>query len=163
MPNLSAGIQDLLTAMAASRPAQAYQALGNEMNTGLGAMVGMARTRRLPRIGPEGRLIFDVDENSPPMAMGDTLFAPPTMSERSLAHENIHQKQSQQYGFAYPLLSALGGYGGPLEREALLKTRDVGSDPNDAIADKFALDDTRSAERDSKLQQLLYRMYRGVR
>lgn len=152
--------------------AQLYQSAGNEMNTGLGALAGLAMTRKLPNVDENGRLIFEAgaDSQSPPMAMGDTLIVPTlaSTSERSLAHEAVHQQQSHDYGFAYPLLSALGGRLGPLEQEALKST--IGTGPKspdgqtstDDLADKLELEDTQAAEDEGgPLMRALYALYKA--
>jgi len=139
---------------------------GHAFNTGLGGLAAALKTRSLPSgfsvENGDPRITFTGEEGMPPMAMGDVLVQPEGgMSDRSLAHENVHRDQSRDLGFAYPAISALGGYAGPLEHEALKKTMGVGDNPDDDIADRFALQDAEKASMDSKLQNILYRMYYG--
>ena len=135
---------------------------GHEFNTGLGALYGLATTRKLPIHDPEGRMVFEGAEGLPPRAIGDVLIKPEgDLSERTEAHENVHRGQSQELGFAYPFYSLMGGSLGPLEYEALKKTRGIGSNPDDDIADRFEMMDAEKKSMEPGLSNLLYRMYYG--
>ena len=139
---------------------------GHAFNTGLGGLAAALKTRSLPSgfsvENGDPRITFTGKEGMPPMAMGDVLVQPEGgMTDRSLAHENVHQGQSKDLGFGYAPLSMLGGYAGPLEHEALKQTMGTGGNPDDDIADRFALQDAEKASMDSKLQNILYRMYYG--
>lgn len=143
-----------------------YENPGHEFNTGLGITAGVLKQAlsgqmpSAPRLDASGRFHMTAPEGSPPMAMGDVLMTPPEgISERSLAHENVHQGQSKDLGFLYPLMSALGGRQGPLEYEALQKTRGVGDNPNDELADKLERMDLEQASNRPGLLNLLYRYY----
>jgi len=139
---------------------------GHAFNTGLGGLAAALKTLSLPSgfsvENGDPRITFTGEEGMPPMAMGDVLVQPEGgMSDRSLAHENVHRDQSRDLGFAYPAISALGGYAGPLEHEALAKTSNVGDKIEDKWADGFAFDDAQNASMNSQLQNILYRMYYG--
>ncbi len=99
----------------------ALQGAGHEFNSGLGAMIGMARTRSLPKHLPGGQMLFTGgDPNQPPQAMGDTLIAPSeaALTPRTLAHEGRHRGQSKDDGWSYLAKSLMGGAYGPYEEEA---------------------------------------------
>ena len=139
---------------------------GHAFNTAVGGVAGMIDTRSLPKRyemkDGDPRWIFEGREGQPPKAMGDVLIEPPDgMSERSVAHEDVHRDQSRDLGFGYLPLSGLGGYTGPLEHEALAKTSNVGDKIEDKWADGFAFNDAQNASMNSQLQNILYRMYYG--
>jgi hypothetical protein len=105
----------------AERLVKAFTGAGHEFNSGLGALVGMAQTRSLPKHEAGGVMRFTGgDPNSPPRAMGDALIAPSegSLTPRTRAHEGKHREQSKRDSWLYLLKSALGGGEGPYEEEA---------------------------------------------
>ena len=113
-------------------------AIGSGTLSALGRLIGTVKSRgKLPRIGPDGQILYDTGEDSTPFAMGDAVMGPANMSERSLRHETKHSKQGEEEGLSFLLpwerprqeieaIEAEGEYTGPSPQYDELYNKQLG-------------------------------------
>lgn len=122
----------------------------------LGLAAGGAMTRKMPRwendpsLPKKGRVVFDAPEGDIPLTLGDVQIIPEGATDRSRAHEDEHIQQANEYGWAYPLVSLMGGEHGPLEEEAYGKVSSMPArtpfEQGEVSADRMTLNDIRGTK-----------------